>query len=186
MAGRFSDIENQADLVNVLISLRMAAIYDIFGQAHLHNFYKDVAAGKADASTLTTTLPEGNISLKEFTDEVDGLGARALLETKRNANRAVTRNFFKESFRITEAYCRISSQLDTLKAKHWFGFARIIANSLSHNFRLEFRPYDLSQLPVSYKGIMIDSSSNGKPVSLQLEILLSLGDELIGFAKGIR
>ncbi len=186
MAGRFSDIHNQADLANVLMSLRMAAIYDIFGQIHLHNFYKNVAAGEADASTLIAELPEGKISLKEFTDKLGGLGAQALVETKRNANRALTRNLFKESFRITEAYCRNSSQLNALKAKDWFGFARVIANSLSHNFRLEFRPYDLSQLPVSYGGVTIDSSLHGKPISMQLEILMNLVDELNGFAKTIR
>ncbi len=185
MAGRYSDIHNQADLVNVLTSLRMAAIYDLFGQIHLHNFYKDIAAGKADASTLIAELPEGKISLKEFTDRLDGLGARALVETKRNANRALTRNLFKESFRITTAYCRSSSQLNALKANNWFEFARIITNSLSHNFRLEFRPYDLSRLPVSYKGVTIDSSLDGKPISMKLEILINLVDELIGFAKTI-
>lgn len=185
MPIRLSDIHSQADLVNVLTTLKMAAIYDLFGQIHLHNFYKDVAAGKADASTLIAELPEGRVSLKEFTDRLNQLNSVALVETKRNANRALTRNLFKESFRITQAYCHSSSQLSALKANEWYEFSRIIANTLSHNFRLEFRPYDLSRLPVSYKGVTIDSSLNGQPISLTLEILINLVDELIGFANTI-
>ena len=163
----------------------MAAIYDLFGQIHLHNFYKDVAAGNADASTLIAELPEGKVSLKEFTDGLNRLGDNALVETKRNANRALTRNLFKESFRITEAYCRNSSQFEVFKTNEWFEFSRIIANCLSHNFRLEFRPYDLSRLPVSYKGVTVDSSLDGKPISITLEILINLSDELIIFAETI-
>lgn len=172
-------------MVDVLKTLRAAAVYDLFGQILLHNFYKDVAAGNADANTLIAELPEGKVSLKEFTDGINRLGVKALVETKRNANRALTRNLFKESFRITEAYCRSSSQLPAFKANEWFEFSRVIANSLSHNFRLEFRPYDISILPVSYKGVTVDSSLNGKPISMKLEILINLVDELIGFAESI-
>ncbi len=185
MVGRLSDIHNQADLLNVLTTLRMAAVYDIFGQTLLHNSYKDVAAGNVDASNLIATLPEGNITLKQFTDQLNGLNGSALVETKRNANRALTRNLFKESFRITESYCGSSSQLNALKAEGWFEFARIVANCLSHNFRLEFRPYDLTCLPVSYNGVTIDSSFDGQPISMQLEILINLVDGLIAFAKTI-
>ena len=163
----------------------MAAVYDIFGQTLLHNFYKDVAAGNADASVLIATLPEGNITLKQFTDQLNGLNDRALVETKRNANRALTRNLFKESFRITQAYCWSSSQLKALRAEDWYEFARIVSNCLSHNFRLEFRPYDHSRLPVSYNGVTIDRSFDGQPISMKLEILINLVDELIAFARTI-
>lgn len=183
MAGKISDVNDQKSLTTTLITLRMAAIYDLFAQTLLHEFYKEVAAGKADPNSLVADLPEGKLTLKQFNDHLVARDEKALVETKRNANRALTRNLFRETFRITESYCRSSSQLNTLKANTWFGFARIVANCLSHNFRLEFRPYDLSGLPVSYKGVTIDSSLDGQGLSIQLETLINLVDDLISYSK---
>lgn len=183
MASRISDVYDQKSLTSTLITLRTAAVYDLFAQTLLHNFYKEVAAGKADLSSLVADLPEGKLTLKHFTDHLTAGDERALVETKRNANRALTKNLFRETFRITEAYCRNSNQLDTLKENTWFEFARIVANCLSHNSRLDFRPYDLQRLPVSYKGAIIDSSMDGQGISLQLEILINLVDELISYSK---
>lgn len=152
MAARTGDIKSQQDLVKHLFSMRTAAIYDLFGQTLLHNFFKEIAAGKADATTLIATLPEGTLSLRDFVAMHDRISAAALRETKRNANRALTRNLFKETFRLTLSYCEFSDQKEAIKSEHWFQFARVVANSLSHNFRLDFRPYDLSVLPWTYSG----------------------------------
>ena len=56
-----------------------------------------------------------------------------------------------------------------------------MVNCLSHSFKFSFRPYDLTKLPVSYSGIIIDSSNDGKTLSMKLEVLISLFDEIIGF-----
>jgi hypothetical protein len=173
VATRTGDIKSQQDLVNHLFAMRTGAVYDLFGQILLHNFFKDVAAGKADASTLVATLPEGTLSLQDFVVLHDRISDTALRETKRNANRALTRNLFKETFRLTLSYCNYSNQKEAIKSEHWFEFARVVANSLSHNFRLDFRPYDLSVLPVMYGGVTIDASMNGKTIEGTIETLIT-------------
>ncbi len=161
----------------------MAAIYDIFAQTCLHQFIKNWAGGTADPDSLTTELPEGTITFRKFMDHLAAAGDHAQLETKRNANRALTRNFLKEVFRITQSFCEETGQANKMTAEHWYQFTRILANSLSHNFRLDYRAHDKSQLPVTYKNETLDISMDGKPVSMQLSILLSLADEIINFAR---
>jgi hypothetical protein len=72
-----------------------------------------------------------------------------------------------------------------MKKEGWYQFARIVANSLSHNFRLEFRRPDLSLLPVTYRGVSIDKSMDGKTIEITLEHLIQLVDEIIAFS-GLR
>jgi len=183
MSRRLSDIESRDQLITALNSLRAAAIYDLFGQTLLHNFYKDIAAGKVDANGLVVSLPEGSITLEQFNNWLNGISETALVETKRNANRALTRTLFKETFRITESYCRRSKQISTLRSASWFEFARIIANGLSHDFRMRFSRYDLTRLPVTYNGIRIDETQDGNAISLQLEVLVNLMDDMIEFSS---
>ena len=178
-----SDISTKADLLNHLASLWMAAIYDIFAQTCLHQFIKNWSTGTADPDSLTTELPEGTVTFRKFMDQLAAMGNCAQLETKRNANRALTRNFLKEVFRITQSFCKKTDQANKMAAEHWYQFTRILVNSLSHNFRLDYRPHDKSQLPVTYKNETLDISMDRKPVSMQLSILLSLTDEIINFAK---
>ena len=179
MVGRLSDINSRSDMADVLKTLRAAAAYDLFGQILLQWFCKDVLEGEADPNSLVQKLPEGDVTFKQFADQIGG----ALLETKRNANRALTRNLFRESFRLLLSYCHKASQQDVLKSQGWYEFARVTANAISHNFRWEFRPYDLSCLPVSYNGITLTKELDGQPVSMRLEILINLVDEMIRFSE---
>ena len=183
MAGTIGDINSKGDLLGHLISLRAAAVYDIFAQTCLHEFIKRWYAGEADPDTLTTELPEGTMNLRQFMDSIGAISDRAPVETKRIANSFLTRNHLKEVFRITESYCKTHGQATMMSAEPWYPFARIVVNSLSHSFRLEFRPYDKRQLPVSYQGQTIDESMEGQPLSLQLVVILSLVDETIDFVQ---
>lgn len=183
MSDTFGDIRQKEDLLNSLFSLRAAAIYDIFAQTCLHEFFKQAHKGLADLSSISTVLPEGKITLREFTKQIDIHGGHALVETKRNANRFLTRNYLKESFRMTESYCVLTRQKNILKQENWYQFARIIVNSLSHNFRLEFRPYDKTLLPVTYQRTEINESMDGKPISFKLQILLDLTEEIRRFSE---
>lgn len=179
MAGRMSDINSRSDMTNVLKTLRAAAVYDLFGQVLLQRFCKEVIEGKVDPNGLIQKLPEGDLTFKQFADQIrDGL-----LETKRNANRALTRNLFRESFRLLLSYCHKASQQKILKSQKWYEFARVTANAISHNFRWEFRPYDLSCLPLSYNDVALTENLDGQPVSMRLEILIDLVDEMILFSK---
>jgi len=164
-------------------SLRAAAIYDIFAQVCLHDFIKDCHRGTADPKTLTTKLPEGELDFDKFCAELGKLGSRALVETKRNANRAVTRNYLKEVFRVTQSYCDKSGQYSVLESESWYHFTRILVNSLSHNFRLEFRDNDKKYLPVSYGDETLDLKMDGQAISGKLELLVRLADEIINFSR---
>lgn len=183
MGKRFSDVNTKDDLLNVLLSLRSAGIYDIFSQTCLHEFIKKWNVGGADPNSLTTQLPEGIITLREFIESLNNINDKAAVETKRNANRFLTRNLFKETFRITQSYCHANNKMDILKDQSWYQFARIVVNSISHNFRFKFRPNDKKLLPVNYMDQIIDSSMDGKPTSMKLEILLNLIDDIIYFVK---
>ena len=183
MPGTIGDIASKDDLVNHLLSIRAAGVYDIFAQTCLHEFFKKWYAGEADPNTLTTELPEGTISLRQFAQQLDTINDQALVETKRNANRFLTRNLLKEVFRITQSYCQTHDQESAMTAEPWYQFARIIVNLLSHNFRLEFRPYDKSLLPVSYRDKTINEAMDGQPLSMQLRVLLSLADDIIDFVR---
>ena len=183
MAGTFGEISSKSELIDSLFSLRAAAIYDIFAQTCLHEFFKQAHNGLADLESLSTVLPGGAITLKDFVEQIGKHGNQALVETKRNANRFLTRNLLKEAFRITESYCTSTGQKNVLQNEAWYQFARIIVNSLSHNFRLDFRSYDKTLLPVSFKGIEMTESMNGKPISFKLQVLIDLVDEIMGFSK---
>jgi hypothetical protein len=183
MSKRFSDVNTKDDLLNVLLSLRSAGIYDIFSQTCLHEFIKKWHIGQADPDSLTTQLPEGKITLREFIESLNKINDKAAVETKRNANSFLTRNLLKETFRITQSFCYLNKKMDILKGQPWYQFARIVVNSISHNFRFEFKPNDIKLLPVKYKGEIIDSSMDGKPISMKLEILLNLIDDIIFFVK---
>lgn len=175
------EISTKDDLLGHLISLREAAIYDIFAQTCLHEFIKKWQRGEADPKSLKTELPEGIIDLAQFMQRLTRYGDRALVETKRNANRSTTRNLLKEGFRITQSFCQHSGTEAQLTRQPWYQFARIIVNSLSHNFRFQFRPHDLKNLPVNFRGQSIDASQDGQSFSMPLEILVALYDEIVEF-----
>ena len=181
--GTISEIATKEDLVSHLVSLRAAAVYDIFAQVCLQKFANQCREGTADVHSLVTELPEGQLSFGSFIEQLDNLSVHAAVETKRNANRATTRNFLKETFRIAQAYCESSSQNTLLTSQSWYQFARIVVNCLSHSFRLEYRPYDLTKLPVTYDRVTLDSSMNGQSVSMDIRVLLQLSDDILAFAR---
>ena len=77
------------------------------------------------------------------------------------------RALIKESFEVIKNYCDITNQDSKFKAEPWYHFARIIRNCLSHNFKFEFRRYDKSLLPVTWKSRTIDASMDGKLLELK-------------------
>jgi hypothetical protein len=61
--GTIGEIASKDDLCGHLISLREAAVYDIFAQTCLREFIKKWHSGEADPTTIKTELPEGTIDL---------------------------------------------------------------------------------------------------------------------------
>jgi hypothetical protein len=128
-------------------------------------------------------LPEGTISLRQFMDSLAATSRHAPVETKRNANRFLTRNLVKEGFRIAQSYCKASGHDEEMKSEPWYQFARIVVNELSHDFRLRLTTHDKKQLPASYRGKTIDESMDGRPLHLQLKDLLALFDDIAEFVR---
>jgi hypothetical protein len=169
------------ELRGTLITLREAAVYDIFAQTCLHEFIKKWQKGEADPTSLKTELPEGTIDLAQFMERLARHGDQAQMETKRNANRSTTKNLLKEGFRLTQAFCQSTGSEAKMTGQPWYQFARIIVNCFSHDFRLQFRPHDLKQLPVRFFGYTIDASQDGQSPPIPLGLLLALYDEIIEF-----
>ncbi len=178
----FSDINTKDDLVSALSALRLFATYDLFGQILLHDFYKNIQTGKSDPTKLIATLPEGKISLAEFNSTQIKAG-NSLKAIKRGANIALTTGLLKTVFRLTQSYSEKTSQKSTFTTKSWYHFVRLQTNTLSHNYVYRFENYDLGKLPVTYKGQTLDSSLQGQPLSMTLEIAIGLVDDIISFAK---
>jgi hypothetical protein len=80
--------------------------------------------------------------------------------------RFVRRNLVKESFEISKHYATETSTLAEFQATDWYHFARLIRNSISHNFHFSFTAADLnSRLPVTWRGVTIDASMDGKEIT---------------------
>jgi len=77
------------------------------------------------------------------------------------------RALIKESFELIKNYSDETNQDSKFKLEPWYQFARIIRNCLSHNFKFEFRKYDKTLLPVTWKSRTIDTSMDGKHLELK-------------------
>ena len=185
-------IKSKDELVQQIYSLRMAAIYDIFAQICLHEFVKKWDKGETDPDELpkaifppTEIFPEGEITFRQFMEHLSELSNVAQVETKRNANRFLTRNHLKEVFRITQSYCQQAEQDKAMRVEPWYRFARVIVNSLSHDWGLHFTSNDKKILPVSYKGETIAASMDGQTLHIKLDMLVALTDDIMDFAKNL-
>ncbi len=72
----------------------------------------------------------------------------------------------KESFELLKNHCAETGQAPLLQNQPWYEFARVIRNSLSHNFRLQFRKHDRSLLPVTWRGRTIELAMDGAHLEL--------------------
>lgn len=78
------------------------------------------------------------------------------------------RAFLKESFEVIKSYCKSTNQETNFKQQNWYQFARIIRNSLSHNFVIELRENDKKLLPIVWRGRSITFAMHGKPLDTSL------------------
>ena len=75
------------------------------------------------------------------------------------------RSALTDLFTTTNTYCHSTGQLAKLKAQPWYSFWRILRNCFSHNMVFNFNPAERALLPVTWSGVTIDLSMNGKPLS---------------------
>lgn len=71
----------------------------------------------------------------------------------------------KELFPLTKLYCHQTGQLHLLKAQPWFQFWRILRNCWAHDMTFNFNPDERALLPITWAGVTIDLSMNGKPLT---------------------
>lgn len=98
----------------------------------------------------------------------------------------VHRAALKELFEITKHYCETTNQSKLLVGQSWYQFWRVLRNCFSHDFRFRFNEYDKRQLPVTWLGITIDISMEGKVLThgiLSREQLLGLLDDVRKFVE---
>ena len=76
------------------------------------------------------------------------------------------RSALTDLFPSTKAYCHTTGQLDKLKAQPWFTFWRTLRNCFAHEMAFNFNPAERALLPVTWSGVTIDLSMNGKPLTL--------------------
>ena len=79
---------------------------------------------------------------------------------------AVLRSCMRELFEQVTLFGRETNQTQIIAAAPWYQFLRIVRNCLSHDMRLQFRPYDLKQLPISWSGLTIDASMHDSQLSM--------------------
>jgi hypothetical protein len=77
-------------------------------------------------------------------------------------------------FELLSDYCEDfdkavpDSQLVTaFRAADWYEFARIIRNTVSHNFHFRFSKYDRSRLPIMWRGISLTADLEGKTMTYE-------------------
>jgi hypothetical protein len=76
------------------------------------------------------------------------------------------RSFVRDPFENIKVYCKGSGQVAELKLAPWYHFARLIRNSLAHDFHVAFRPDDRALLPVAWRGITITAAMEGTELTL--------------------
>ncbi|WP_416140022.1 hypothetical protein ACM26W_06505 [Halomonas sp. HK25] len=75
------------------------------------------------------------------------------------------RSAVKELFPLIKLYCHQTRQLENLKSQPWFQFWRILRNCWSHDMIFNLNPDEKSKLPITWSGVTLDKSINGKPLT---------------------
>lgn len=87
--------------------------------------------------------------LSEFVTEMNAVDENALLETKRNANRFITRNMLKEVFRSSQSFADSNNYSDLMRQQDWYEYTRVIVNTNSHSGLLDISyQQNLNQQPL--------------------------------------
>jgi len=148
--GLISQLENAKN--NYILGL---AAISLFAENQSHNHLEKSSAtfGKykvpfGKVANLLRSAKDRDIAIKEFI-------------------KSQLRTLIKESFELIKNYCKITRQDSKFENESWYQFARIIRNCLSHNFYFEFRNYDKSLLPLSWRGLTITLAMDGKPLKLK-------------------
>lgn len=77
-------------------------------------------------------------------------------------------------FELLKDYCedfdrgtKAAFLMGKLKNMPWYQYTKLVRNAISHNFHFAFNPRDKSRLPVTWNGITIDISCDGKAITYE-------------------
>jgi len=96
------------------------------------------------------------------------------------------RFIFREPYELIFNYCKNSNQLDKLRSKDWFHFARLCRNAMAHNLAWKFTNDDRRILPVTYWGQTISEDMEGITVTrevLTFQITWNLNSDFLRFVR---
>ncbi len=90
-----------------------------------------------------------------------------------NLVRSGYRDFMTQSFDLIIKYCKDTNQNKKLKELPWYHFSRLVRNSFSHDFKLNFELYGDQLLPdqkleFSNRTIEFTQSMNGREITFDL------------------
>jgi hypothetical protein len=180
---------NKEQLINKLISLRYQAYYNIFSQQALHEYFKILHKSGAEPFPLPgLELIDGSrYQLSEFITEMNAINDKALLETKRNANRFITRNMLKEVFRVSQSFAKDNHLNDLMRNQDWYEYTRVIVNTMSHSGVLDinFEQSMQKKLPIIYKNHQITESMHGQPIPITMDLLYEITESIISWVNTI-
>lgn len=170
------------ELVIILERYYQSALYNIFSLQSI-DIYNSISGEKPCLPGIKLT--DG--SIMSYDHFISNLASNL---TRDDANRFVTRNWFKETFRLVKEYSSLNkANKRKLINQKWYNVANILCNALSHNSiydltyqRGKNRGKIYTYLPLKYKNISITKNEHGKPVSCKLEYIYEMCREINSFA----
>jgi hypothetical protein len=100
------------------------------------------------------------------------------------AKTSACRTYLRENFRITQNFCAETAKLELLQEQHWYQFARVLVNCLSHNMIFDLNSVNKNRLPAKFREFCIEETMHGKFLddTFTAQMFLDLGDTILLFA----
>jgi hypothetical protein len=106
------------------------------------------------------------ITYSDLADLLDDYPSRMAITTDFCLNQLHA--LIRSPFEHLSDYCEDFDQacpgqylVKALKGTDWYDFARVIRNTVSHNFRFQFSKGDMARLPITWKGISLTQALDG-------------------------
>lgn len=174
--ANIGEIQSRWDLAGILVARLNATVWGLFGLMALK--------GNLDVD-YELPVPGRILSFKLFYDAIAEAGGQTSLEqVEKNALISLHCNMLRDMFRLLESYCFETNQQELLRSQTWYWFARIVSNSLSHNYRYEFRSREIKEnLPVRYRDVIISLEDENRPVGFNTNYLYLLAEDIMNFVR---
>ena len=107
-----------------------------------------------NSNQIKKLLQDTTANFGEFSFKLDQV--TKLVESNESKNLAITeflkshyRAYLKEGFELIQTYCRLNGITHTLHNQDWFLFAKIVRNTLSHDYYFNFDRVGKEKFPIS-------------------------------------